>query len=275
MHFLQKYKWHLGQKKSLSHLQSTQVALGLDAKIVTPRIPPRISPNKIVSVINWGITNCHWLDRVDYSKILNHPSRIANAVDKASALKILMDGGVPVPPFETSRETVNRLFDKEGRRVFCRTLTRASEGRGIVIANSLDQVVPALLYTRYIPKVYEFRVHASSIGPFYIQRKKKLSQEELAARGISPESELIRNSANGYVFSSNLEGIEENIKERVGELGALAVRALQLDFGAVDIITTNKEIMYVLEVNTAPGVEGETVNRYVEMLNTLIHQKIN
>jgi hypothetical protein len=273
VYFLQKRKWHLGQKGILSKLQSTQIALGLKAEIVTPRITPKVPPGKLKMIINWGISECLWLYHIEPEKVLNHPSSIINAVDKVRALKILRDAGVPVPPFETSMSEVYKLFDKEGRRVFCRTLTHASEGRGIVIANSLDQIVQAPLYTRYIPKLYEFRVHASHIGPFYIQRKKKLSQEELEARGIAPESGLIRNNANGYVFSSILDDISGDIKEEVGELGARAIRALNLDFGAVDIIMTNKGGMYVLEVNTAPGVEGETVNRYVETLQTLIEKK--
>jgi D-alanine-D-alanine ligase-like ATP-grasp enzyme len=43
-----------------------------------------------------------------------------------------------------------------------------------------------------------------------------------------------------------------------------AVNALGLDFGAVDIIYNGHEDKYyVLEVNTAPGMEGETMFSYV------------
>jgi len=44
-----------------------------------------------------------------------------------------------------------------------------------------------------------------------------------------------------------------------------AVSALGLDFGAVDIIYNEHENQYyVLEVNTAPGLEGTTVEKYAE-----------
>ena len=49
-----------------------------------------------------------------------------------------------------------------------------------------------------------------------------------------------------------------------------AVKALGLDFGAVDIIYNEKENQYyVLEVNTAPGLEGTTLIKYAERFSKL------
>jgi glutathione synthase/RimK-type ligase-like ATP-grasp enzyme len=41
-----------------------------------------------------------------------------------------------------------------------------------------------------------------------------------------------------------------------------ACKALGLDFGAVDLIQDIKGNYYVLEINTAPGLEGATVANY-------------
>lgn len=41
-----------------------------------------------------------------------------------------------------------------------------------------------------------------------------------------------------------------------------AVRALHLDFGAVDIGIRNNGDPFVLEVNTCPGLEGGTLDMY-------------
>jgi D-alanine-D-alanine ligase-like ATP-grasp enzyme len=50
-----------------------------------------------------------------------------------------------------------------------------------------------------------------------------------------------------------------------------AIINLGLDFGAVDIIYNEKNNRWVvLEVNTAPGLSGETLNRYVEMIKELV-----
>jgi glutathione synthase/RimK-type ligase-like ATP-grasp enzyme len=43
--------------------------------------------------------------------------------------------------------------------------------------------------------------------------------------------------------------------------------ALGLDFGAVDIIQDDGGNFYVLEVNTAPGLEGQTIKSYAEGFN--------
>lgn len=47
------------------------------------------------------------------------------------------------------------------------------------------------------------------------------------------------------------------------EQSKLAVKACGLDFGAVDIIWNNHyQKAYVLEINTAPGLEGSSVDNY-------------
>jgi D-alanine-D-alanine ligase-like ATP-grasp enzyme len=43
-----------------------------------------------------------------------------------------------------------------------------------------------------------------------------------------------------------------------------AVNTLGLDFGAVDLIVAKDGRVYVLEVNTAPGIEGITLEKYVK-----------
>ena len=44
-----------------------------------------------------------------------------------------------------------------------------------------------------------------------------------------------------------------------------AVRSLGLDFGAVDVVERQNKA-YVLEVNTAPGLVGTTLEKYVDAI---------
>jgi D-alanine-D-alanine ligase-like ATP-grasp enzyme len=51
----------------------------------------------------------------------------------------------------------------------------------------------------------------------------------------------------------------------------LAIEACGLDFGAVDIIfNERKQTAFVLEVNTAPGLTGQTVAGYVERFKEIL-----
>ncbi len=80
----------------------------------------------------------------------------------------------------------------------------------------------------------------------------------------------IRSYANGFLFSRY--GIYPS--EARDQLAVKAVAALGLDFGAVDLIE-DKGKFYVLEVNTAPGIEDEMVPIYAEAIKELAIEKGN
>jgi D-alanine-D-alanine ligase-like ATP-grasp enzyme len=71
----------------------------------------------------------------------------------------------------------------------------------------------------------------------------------------------VRNLANGFVFQRN--GIEvPEVVRQVARDTLLAVEGLT--FGAVDVIFNERaNRAYALEINTAPGLEGTTVDDYV------------
>jgi glutathione synthase/RimK-type ligase-like ATP-grasp enzyme len=74
---------------------------------------------------------------------------------------------------------------------------------------------------------------------------------------------MVRNHVNGWVFCTQNVGIPD----KALDYAVMAVAACGLDFGAVDIIwNESRQEAYVLEVNTAPGIEGSTLNLYAEVL---------
>ena len=168
---------------------------------------------------------------------------------------MMVNKGVACPEFTTTRSTAEAWAD-EGYTVFCRTLTRANSGRGIRIAENADQVVDAPLYTKYIKKKKEFRVHVFQNEVLDVQEK-RLSSDAVST-GF-----LIRNRANGFVFCR--EDVVEPTSLRATAVNAVA--ALGLDFGAVDVIWNEKQDKcYALEVNTAPGLEGTTLDKYTDRI---------
>ena len=74
--------------------------------------------------------------------------------------------------------------------------------------------------------------------------------------------------ASGLTAAGVLEGKEQE--------ATAAVEALCLDFGAVDVVwNATKNKAFVLEVNTAPGVEGTTLEEYKEYFeNVLINSEL-
>ena len=158
---------------------------------------------------------------------------------------------VSCPEWTTDYDTALEWLDS-GHTVFARTLTRAHSGLGIVIARSPEELVDAPLYTKYIKKKKEFRVHVFRNQVIDLQEKRRSTN--------SPDSDfLIRNHANGFVFCR--DDIIEPTDLRATALSAVA--ALGLDFGAVDIIyNAYYDKCYALEVNTAPGLEGTTLESY-------------
>ena len=90
-------------------------------------------------------------------------------------------------------------------------------------------------------------------------QKKQMSSATREERGVSEEPDgHIRNHGNGWIFARG--GVE--IQDEVKEVAIKAVSALGLDFGAVDIVITPQGVGKILEINTAPGLEGTTLESY-------------
>ena len=167
-------------------------------------------------------------------------------------MRSLKDTGI-VPPFTENPQEALKMA--ENGMVVARTLLRANSGRGIVLVERGSETIPtAPLYVKYIKKKKEFRVHVFKGSVLFLQEKKK-RKGELNER----VNWQIRNHSNGFIFAHNdVEIGKEGLDKAV-----LACNTLGLDFGAVDVIWNERDNKYyVLEVNTAPGITGETLNIY-------------
>jgi glutathione synthase/RimK-type ligase-like ATP-grasp enzyme len=194
-------------------------------------------------VVNWG--NPTTLTVSPNVKVYNAPSYIAHASNKLTAFQIMSQGGVRVPEFVT--ETPDKGM------WLARTILAGSCGDGIVVVREKDEnKQKAPLYTKYIKKSDELRIHVAFGKAIFVQFKKKQGAAEQ-----TPDQKLIRNHDNGWVFCPR--PVADAPKDSV-EQALLAVSSLKLDFGAVDIVISKDDGMpYVLEVNTAPGIESPTL----------------
>lgn len=214
-------------------------------------------PIKCDVLVNWGASVI--TRDIRTIKVLNTPDAVKRSSNKLESFKA-MSGYVCIPEWTESLVDASEWL-KQGHMVVCRTVLNGHSGNGIIIATNDDELVKAPLYTRYIKKQNEYRVHVFNGKMIHKQRK--------ARRLDVPDEEVnwkIRNHDNGFIFQ-----IEDFEMPEDCELQAIAaVASLGLDFGAVDIVYNAKEDKaYVLEVNSAPGVSGTTLTKYVEALNEI------
>lgn len=214
------------------------------------------------TIINWGCSSLP--DRLrGAGRLINKPERVADAANKLITFRKLSEGGdrISYPAFTDSYETACEWV-REGTVVVCRTKLNGHSGAGIVVAAREEDVVKtAPLYTKYIKKASEFRVHVAFGEVIDVQAKRKRTEYE------GEVDYAIRNHHTGWVYCR--EDIVE--PEKLREYAVNTILILGLDFGAVDIIY-NKHFnqCYVLEVNTAPGLEGTSVTNYTEAFKKFV-----
>lgn len=223
-------------------------------------------------LLNWGCTEVSGLS--GYTTIWNHPDAVKNSVDKLATIRILIEKGINTLQF-TSVKSYAKVVIEQGNWIVCRTLTRSSGGKGIVLAKTVDELVDAPLYTIYYKKNKEYRYHVAFGKVIDIQQKKRLSSSELEERGFTERHpSYIRNLENGYIFAR--EGVEEQVE--LSESSIEAVDALGLDMGSVDILA-NEDFTGLLldykicEVNSASGLTGSTFDKYVEAIEEAVNEE--
>lgn len=203
-------------------------------------------------VINWGSSELPY--EIAKCNLLNRPQAIRKAVNKLQAFQTLSEG-VDIPEFTESREEAIKWLT-EGFTVVVREKLNGHGGEGIVIVENDAELPDAPLYTKYIPKSEEYRVHVFKDEAFFIQRK--------ARKKEVPDAQVnwkVRNLSGGFIFAHENVDVPQECKEAAVK----AVNILGLDFGAVDIIWNKKRNkFYTLEINTAPGLQGTTLEKYTE-----------
>ena len=175
--------------------------------------------------------------------------------NKLDQYKLFSANSIACPEWTTEKTTAESWL-ANGDSVMARTILSGHSGAGIIALTPNDPIVNAPVYTKYVKKQKEFRVHIAFDKVIDIQEKRKKSGED-----VKPS--MIRNHQNGYVYC------RDNLTPPNGaaELAVHAVRACNYEYGAVDIIYNEKRNQcYVLEVNSRPGLMGTTLDKYSEAL---------
>lgn len=212
-------------------------------------------------IINWG---CSKVDNPEVNKatIINEPLSVSVASNKALFFKHYPGSRAYVIPY-----TFDRLealeWQHEGETVVGRSVLNGHSGAGIDIVEPGEYLRNFPLYTRYQKKTDEYRVHFANgkLIKFARKGRKRDVPDELV-------NWKVRNLDGGFVFAL---WTEEDTPSEVLNACRAYVEVTDLHFGAIDVIyhrPTDKA--YVLEVNTAPGLSGSTVQAYADGLKGLI-----
>lgn len=214
-------------------------------------------------LINWGASAFTREIYVGQQEgVFNYPECVANACNKLTSFRLFKEAGAVAPEFTEAPEEAAKWL-AEGFDVVARTVLNGHSGEGIEIHKYNDEggVPDAPLYTKYVKKDQEYRLHVFQGEVFFVQRK---------ARKLDvPDEEVnwkVRNLDGGFIYANKDVEVPDAYKQEAIK----AVAALGLDFGACDLITEkNTGNPFVLEVNTACGLAGTTLDKYVEQFRKL------
>lgn len=205
-------------------------------------------------LINWG--------RATANTELNPD--ITNGTNKRKMRELFAENDVAMPKLYSSHEVYEHLaplneYDHGVR--FVGRPDQHSKGRGFWGITTIGDLRRALHGTRrkaaathfmeYIEAEHEYRVH--------IFRGKSLRISEKKFDGVDSNNRPVYTTIKP---TGNVEYVRRAAKK--------AVEALGLDFGAVDILASDDErqddnkLVYVLEVNAAPGLGGSMPRVYAE-----------
>jgi len=223
------------------------------------------------TIVNWGNSTTD-LSHLPSVKVFNKPANVRTASNKLDFFKAISAANeetslpVRIPDWTTSVTEARRWYS-DGHDVVCRHVLQGHSGDGLELVKYDDDVIAsravpkAPLYTKYVKKRDEYRVHVVQGMATFVQRKaKEFSSESIV-------NYQIRNHSNGFIFvTQDLNPHKSVIAEAVN-----AVNALGLDFGAVDVIwNERRKTATVIEVNTACGLTSPlSIERYTHALKVM------
>jgi hypothetical protein len=187
--------------------------------------------------------------------IYNTPEFIRLLSDKNCFSKVLLQNGFYCPEFSRDKTKISEF------PVMLRSSLTWSKGRGINVVKTKEDVdifwTNSHHWTKYIPMQYEIRCHILGGGLAKVFKKVWRKEE--------PEAEFPIRINDTYDFVlQNIGGKYNRLYEVVGELTKLLG---ENNFYSLDIGWDNsKKDYFILEGNSAPGLNSLTANMYAEFL---------
>ncbi len=266
-------------------------------------------PNKEKAVvIGWG-AKTNGKVNLGNAVVLNHPDQIKENRNKFNTLKMLKDAGVAVANFASAESVMAALKSGDvtlplvGRRNF------HQGGKGFWLCMTKGHVEKAIqadngaqYFQNFIPIKDEFRLHIFDDECIYAV--KKVERENLQEAFIEQQGEKVKNIAAkkkvdldeatmnfvlerlgkreehpDQVIRSNLRGwkfskVKAPDKVLVNE-AVKALKAANLNFGAVDCCIDEDGNPWIIEINSGPGLQESTFDAWIEKFKDTIDKILN
>lgn len=269
--------------------------------------------SKVAMIIGWGAKTKQNIN-LGSMPTMNHPNKIRVNRNKLEALNEMKKAGVNVADFVTA-DQAEAAISAGSNPITLPLIGRTKYhqgGKGFWDCPTLSHVRHAVAegaqyFQNLIEIADEFRLHTfKDVGVIYGVKKVQRSRDEMEDAFVRQELDKHRraaekngeafdeavltkvfkrqakswaqNGANQMVRSNRLGWKFSKVKTVAKDMEKEAVKALKaldLDFGAVDCCTDATGKVWILEVNTGPGLEESPFDAYVETFKTLVNAKLN
>lgn len=210
--------------------------------------------------IRWGTTD--EFPNLRYKHELNSLEAVLRTINKLLMLQALTEAGVSTLEFSNDATRLQEFVDRTGN-VYIRN------NQGVVRYGNDFNATRDSYFSRPIRfKRREYRVHVFNgkvIGAYEKVPLVSATAENQSPTAAENRPKLYKSDTCRFV-RCNLDGVEGLVPRVNDEAQALCVRAVQalgLLFGGVDLIRDKHGHFFVCEVNSAPGLNGLNVERWV------------
>jgi hypothetical protein len=230
-------------------------------------------------MFNWGCGDgsCPPVAKIVSGKLYNSAKAVLTSCSKTDTHKSLLESQVWTVAMTKERNRAMSWLG-EDRTVLARK-NYGSNGDGISVIKPGEALPYADFYSRLFPSTHEFRVHVAFGKVIDIALKVKRDSDTWAAEGKN-YNEVVRSFDGGWRLSHDFKWADvlltlgnttsriNDILKEMGDLGAAAIKAVGLDFGAVDMLANldpnyGGQRFVVCETNSAPAMElDKTLEAY-------------
>lgn len=200
-------------------------------------------------------------------KVLNKKDAISLASDKFTSLMKLKEGNVPVPKMlpiaELQQFTIKEVLSKGLSHPVLARKPHHTRGKDILLCLQNKDIRRAVRWKKtflieYIPTEREYRVHVFGDEIIRTSQKVLMSRDNYLP--------YMRNDDHNHTYRNPRKPLTDPQKAVIIN----AVKVLDLDFGAVDMVISDDNNPYILEVNTGPSLIENGIEIYEQKFRSVI-----